>query len=188
MLSMSSAVKRPAHGHRIRRRKFIDWQLQGWLLLGLVLLETLMLVAGVAYLHVQFSAAVDASLYRIHPQPGDSLLPLFVKELAWVVVVMGGVNTLALLVANQLWVGHVRRVQSAFRRRLERLKALDLRQPQSDSAEADHEVIELLEDWRARESERARTLEQLLTRLDSGDEGSRSRALVALDKVLQEVR
>jgi len=174
MFSVSRPVKPNhsdyRHGHRVRRRKLVDRRLQGGLLIALIALELGMLCAAMLYLYLQFSAAIEANLFTIHRSAQAPLLPAFLKEMALVVVSMGVINTLALLVANHLWVGYIRRVLAAFRTRLERVAALDLGGV-PPAEEPQHEVLTLLERWRRREVGRAARIDQLLARLPEPGQG-----------------
>lgn len=185
------AMQNNHHGHRIRRRKLLDLRLQGGLLVALVLLELAMLIVGMFYLYVQFSAAIEANLFTIHRTARVALLPVFLEEMAKVVVTMGVINTLALLLANHLWVGHIRQVLSAFRARLQRIEALNLRRAGTNEP-VRHEVITLLDQWRQREGIRAQQIDALLAQLPGADEPLDADALKQLvsqlDALLQNIR
>jgi len=197
MLSVPRSVTLSAdseqHGHRVRRRKLVDRRLQGILLVGLVALELGMLGGAMLYLYGQFSATIDANLFTVHRTAQTPLLPTFLKQLGGVVVVMGVVNTLALLLANFLWVGYIKRVIGAFRARLERISRLDLTQP-VEAGEAQHEVLQLLESWRCREVIRAAQIERLLAQLPhpsdevAVDEARLRQVVQQLDAILQNIR
>ncbi|WP_210397871.1 hypothetical protein [Motiliproteus sediminis] len=191
---MKSAADNNIHGHRVRRRKLIDLRLQGWLLLALVVLETAMLVAAMIFLYFRFSAAIEANLFTIHRSAQQPLLPLFLKEMAIVIVTMGVINTLALILANGLWMGHIKRVLAAFRQQLQKVGRLDLTPGLSDP-QPEHEVLALLESWRAREVARCERVDELLEHLkqfaDSGtdiDPHQLAHWANELDHTLQEVR
>lgn len=185
------AMQNNHHGHRIRRRKLLDLRLQGGLLVALVVLELAMLIVGMLYLYVQFSAAIEANLFTIHRTARVALLPVFLEEMAKVVVTMGVINTLALLLANHLWVGHIRQVLSAFRARLQRIEALNLRRAGTNEP-VRHEVITLLDQWRQREGIRAQQIDALLAQLPGADEPLDADALKQLvsqlDALLQNIR
>lgn len=150
--------------HQQRRRQFIDARLQGRLLVALVLLEVSMLGLATLYLYLRFDAIIDANLFMIHRSAQTELLPEFLQQMGWVVLVMSVVNTLALLAAHALWIGHIKRVVKAFRLRLARIGELDLRPlPQSDTIE--HNVIDSIEAWRSHEQQRLQQIHLLLDQL-----------------------
>ncbi|MEH6824466.1 MAG: hypothetical protein V7629_11205 [Motiliproteus sp.] len=151
------------HNQRLRKRLLIDKRLQGRLLVALVLLETSMLVAAMFYLYQRFSTIVDANLFTIHRSAQVSLLPEFLQQMGWVVLVMSIVNTLALLAAHALWTGRFNQVLQSFRKQLQRIATLDLR-PLEQAEKTAHEVLEGLELWRAQEQVR---LQQVRLQVDS---------------------
>lgn len=131
-----------------RRRVYIDADLQGRLVVALVALETSLLAAACLYLYYAFGSIIDDNLYVIHAADAAPMLPRMALELAKVVAVCAVVNTVALVVAHRLWARHVRRVLASLRKRLERVRALDLR---VDPAWADerevHRLIDLCDRW-----------------------------------------
>ncbi len=163
MSSMSRPQNPEPHHERLRKRLLIDKHMQGRLLVALVLLETSMLVAAMFYLYQRFSTIVDANLFTIHRSAQVSLLPEFLQQMGWVVLVMSIVNTLALLVAHALWTGLLNQVLQSFRKHLQRIATLDLR-PLEESEKTAHEVLDGLELWRAQEQLR---LQQISLQVDS---------------------
>ncbi len=128
-----------------------------------------MLLLALLYLYLRFGALIEANLYVVHAAARTGLLPAMLSELLKVILVMGVVNTLALLLAHTLWSRHVERVVRAFRNRTARLAALDFTEPEDD--QATHEVVARLERWR--EAERGRLLavrEQLAELRTASDE------------------
>ena len=150
--------------HSLRRRQFIDAQLQGWLLAALVLLEVAMLALATLYLYLRFSAIIDASLFTIHRPAQIELLSEFMKQMGWVVLVMSLVNTLALLAAHALWVGYIKRVIKVFRLRLAQVARLDLR-PFQQSDTIQHKVIDSVESWQMKELHRLERIHLLIDQL-----------------------
>lgn len=151
--------------HQQRRRHFIDTKLQGRLLVALVLLEVIMLGLATLYLYLRFSAIIDANLFVIHRPAQTELLPEFLAQMGWVVLVMSLVNTLALLAAHALWSGYIKRVVQAFRLRLAQIARLDLR-PCQQADTIHHSVIERIESWRVQEQHRLGNIHRLITQLD----------------------
>ncbi len=164
MFSVPRSVNKTPNSrlHPPRRRQFIDAQLQGRLLAALVLLEVTMLMSATLYLYLRFSAIIDANLFTIHRSSQTELLPEFLAQMGWVVLVMSLVNTLALLAAHTLWVGHIQRVVKAFRLRLEQIGRLDLRSFKK-SGSIEHKVIDSIESWRLQEQQR---LQQIHLQID----------------------
>jgi len=142
---------------RRRRRVYVDGDLQGRLVAALVLLEVTLLLAALAYLHHAFGNIIDDSLYVIHAAERQPLLPRLAAELGLVVLVCGLANTAALFVAHGLWAAHVRSVLADMRKRLDKVRALDLRPDPAWASEArKHRLVELTERWI--ESERHRMI------------------------------
>ncbi len=142
-----------SRSHKLRRRQFIDAQLQGGLLVALVLLEVSMLCLAMLYLYLSFSTLIEANLFTIHSSTQVQLLPEFLKQMGWVVLIMSLVNTLALFIAHAIWGGHIAKVVKAFRSRLQQIGSLDL-SPVNQPDTIHHRVLDFMEQWRAQEQRR----------------------------------
>jgi hypothetical protein len=152
-----------------RRKHFIDNRLQGRLLVALVLLESMMLALAILYLYIQFKGIVEQNLYSIHPASQQALLPLFLEQLGWVVLVMSITNTLALYLAHHLWVLHIKQIIAAFRATLLRVKSLDFSSPARTVLGVEHEVLSLLNSWYSGERTRVGQLQQAISSLPNPD-------------------
>jgi hypothetical protein len=148
-----------------RRKHFIDNRLQGRLLVALVLLESMMLALAIIYLYIQFKGIVEQNLYSIHRTSQQALLPLFLEQLGWVVLVMSITNTLALYLAHHLWILHVKLIVAAFRETLLRVKSLDFASPVKNTLGVEHEVLILLNQWYRGERQRIFRLRQIINSL-----------------------
>jgi len=170
-----------------RRRKFyVDGQLQRRLALALVALEVALFAGACAYLYFALVGIVDDNLYVIHAGEREGLLPQMARELGWVALVCGAVNSVALAFTHRLWARHVRGVLGALDQRLARVRALDLRpDPASAGATGAHRLLELCDRWMEAERARVSAIDGALARLpassrsDPADEAHRD-ALAAL--------
>ncbi|MEH6471266.1 MAG: hypothetical protein V7752_08450 [Halopseudomonas sp.] len=153
--------KPSSSGLQQRKRVFVDSRLQGRMLVVLVLLEVTMLLIAMIYLYSSFSTIIDTNLFTIHRSTQTSLLPEFLKQMGWVVLVMSTTNTLALFAAHALWAGYIDKVILAFRLRLERIGLLNLRSlPSAETS--DHSVLDGIELWRVQEQVRLQQVRLLV--------------------------
>lgn len=179
---------RPAGAH-LRRRRYVDKHLQGRLALMLVLFEVLVIVLACVYLYHAFAGVLDERLYAVHPMAGDDLLRRLASELGWALLGCVVANGVLVSVLYRAWSRHTGGVFSAFGDRLDRLGALDLRDPRAvGGRQGNHRVLALFDKWLKLERQRVdgarRCLERLpienasaLTRMGCAD------VLAALDRV-----
>lgn len=159
-----------------RSIRYIDVQLQRWLMLALVLLELLILVVGVGYLYFGFNAILEARLYSIHLPEGGGVQP----EILLIIKVVGAmflVNIVALVIADQLWRRQVNGVLMGFRESSRRIGGLDFR---DTGSAGHHELTILTQQWREQERAHWLRLEAEIVSLDSSDGARVSGALLRL--------
>ncbi len=136
------------NGRYRRKRVFVDADIQGRLIVALVVLEVSLLLAACAFLYMRFGAVIDGQLYVIHAADREPLFPALALELVRVVLVCAAANTVALIVAHRIWSRHVRQVLDGMRSRLDRVARLDLRpDPRWRDEPQRHRLIDLTERW-----------------------------------------
>ncbi|GAB4348661.1 MAG: hypothetical protein Kow006_09580 [Gammaproteobacteria bacterium] len=134
-----------------RRRHYIDYQIQRWMIVGLIALEVLLLGWAVLALYNGLSDAVNEQLYLIHGRPASDRAPLFIDLALEVLGAILLINVVALVIADLFWGQYVRWILRQYHQILARLTELDFRDPGDRSRS--HRLIELLESWRVREEE-----------------------------------
>ena len=151
---------------RDHRRKihYIDHALQKWLLIALVILEMLILCAAGAVLYFDLNAIVDANLYRVHLQGQPTMFAALLKESLQILAALVGINLIALLLADRIWVNYVNGILAGLSRLLLRSRDLDFG-PDDDQARR-HRVIERALAWRQTERERNREIRRHCAELE----------------------
>jgi len=151
-----------------RRRHYLDRSLQGWLLIGLILLEVALFSIALLILYQDLNMAVEARLYRAHAEPGGDMPVLLLVTLRLLGALVL-VNVLAVLVADRLWDRRVKRVTGNLRQILKRVGALDFRGGCRPAA--DHPALAAACRWEATEAERCRRIRRLIDTLQTTDSG-----------------
>ncbi len=158
-----------------RHIKYIDRYLQGRLITTLMVIEALIVTVSMIYLYYDYSALLEDYIYSIHRVADEDLFLHMMKHLIIVVSCMTMMNIVLLMLANSLWVRHIRRILSCFTSRLRAIRSLDLRQ--KEPCGVHHEVLDTLENWRGRESLRYNKLSSQLEGLMEGSTEKRLRAI-----------
>lgn len=136
-----------------RQRRYVDFALQMRLLVALIVMEILLVGGGLYYLYWSFSQIFQRNLYRVHPPAPEETLRLLLGETGWVVGALVAAHLLALLVADRLWVGYVKRVLQKFRALAQRIEALDLSEEGEETP--NHASVALIQAWRRHERRRS---------------------------------
>lgn len=158
-----------------RRIKLIDSRLQGGLIVPLIILESVIVAVALTYMYFDYSALLEEYMYSIHRLGHEDFFLRLMRELVVVVTIMTFVNVLLLMIANSLWVRHIKSILSCFRHSLGAVKQLDLRS--RPPCPAEHEVLTQLEQWRQREASRFTQLNEHLPQISSGSAAQRLRAI-----------
>jgi hypothetical protein len=133
-----------------RRLHIVDRVLQKWLLVALVVMQSVLVAAAIWFLYLKLDAAVDENLYRIHFGAGTDMLSLLVREGLSVLGAMLLANATALLVADRIWVWYVNRILRHLGALVGSAARLDLRRlPRPDVG---HAVLDQATRWRAGEA------------------------------------
>ncbi len=146
-----------------RERIYVDSRIQMWMLIGLVLLETLLASGGVVYLYFRYKAIIEENLYRIHHTSPD-IFTLLLAETGWVVLILLGINVLGLLIADRLWVWYVKRVLGTFTALACKVTDLDFRADQESPDQ--HVAVDLMLAWRQKERSRLMAMRETVRTFD----------------------
>ena len=156
--------------HYRRRRRFVDKMIQGKLLWGLVVVESLLFSAGMFIIYLDLQAVLQESIYRVH-QEASSGRPVLLKELLMIFPWIISANLLLLLVVDHRWKKTVRGIVMQLQDVLYRVKRLDLR-PYTVQ-QSGHEVLQHAKQWLDRERDRHISLlsriNEIPDQIDFGD-------------------
>lgn len=150
-------------GKERRVARYVDFNIQIRMLIALIVLETGGIVAAITYLYLDFSAIIQAQMYRIHHQP-ETLFSILLTETGQVLVVLLGVNLLAIFVADRIWVHYVGRVLGAFRVLADKVSDLDFSQDRKPTVK--HDVLNRMRTWRTKERMRILALHDNLQAIE----------------------
>jgi hypothetical protein len=151
-----------------RRQYYTDRKIQGYLLMALVVIESLLLVGMLYLLYSEINAVIDAHLFRIHP-PHEGAWPDLLHVLARVVGLFLVVNVLVLIAMHLVWSRYIRNTVRHFSMVLEKLVKQDFA-PLNESNLRIHPVARLAELWFEKERAREQRLIRLRQRLSEPDD------------------
>ncbi len=163
---MNMQVKRKIH--------YIDPAIQNRMLIAFVLLETLLIGAGMVVLYQDLKEVVDENLFRIHFSAGESLSALLLREAMQTLAVLVAVNLAALGLAKWLWLRYLESILRPLSGLLARTGDLDFTPDESIAQK--HTVLELALAWREVERERCKGIRAEISRLVEYAEDASPRA------------
>ncbi len=152
-----------------RKKLFIDQNIQGYLIMSLVLLEVVIVVTAMSYLYFEFNAIFDANIYQIHKSHSNSIYKLLDMEMAKVVIVTSLINLTVLFIANLLWLRHIKKIIAYFRNTMQSIKNLSLNFSRPDDLPS-HDLTQQLEKWQQHEKTRAQKIHDLIISLPEDPE------------------
>lgn len=143
---------KPAPFPNRRRVRLVDDMLQKYLLVALVVMETLAVAIAIWALYQALGEIVDENTYRIHFSGAPSILSQLLGEGLRVLGAMLLLNVLALIAADRIWAWYVRRVVS----KLDQLMAASSRLDFSgqEAIPFHHAVLDQAVAWRQTELRR----------------------------------
>jgi len=172
-------------GHHVRRKKYIDSNIQGRLIVGLLLLEVILFSIAMWFVYQELQMTIDNSLYRVHKPQVDSTPILFNALLAtvpWIIFV----NVLLLIGLNQLWGKYLAGIIKPLRIIINRLKTMDLRTHHEVGAE--HLVMVHAQLWMLQERERCKKVRELTQSLPTEIKTSTPEEQKFLSETLKAIR
>lgn len=165
-----------------RRRCYIDRALQGPLLIGFVIFETVLFITALLVLEHNLEAALEQQIYRAH-QVSSNSLPLLLNELLWVGGWLLAINVIAVWLVSRVWVQMVGRAVDPLQTMLSAVANLDLRE-QAGLCQG-HEVLRHAEQWLQHERRRNRQLYLIAKRIEqTNDKEGLLREIRALQALL----
>lgn len=139
-----------------RRRRFVDKVIQGQLLWGLIIIESLLFTAGMLVIYTDLQHALQTSMYRVH-QEINGERPILLKELLIIFPWIITANLLLMVVVDRRWKRVVRNIIFQLQDILYRVKRLDLRV--YPIQQTDHEVLQRAKQWLNKERDRNSSLQ-----------------------------
>lgn len=147
-----------ARHHYRRRRRFVDKKIQGRLLWGLIIIESLLFTAGMVFIYADLQAALQDNIYRVH-QSWNSGRPLLLQALLSILPWIIGANVALIAMVDYRWKQRVHRIILPLQYILKRIKDLDLRT--FHDVPSDHEVLQQAKLWLDAERERNTHLQEM---------------------------
>lgn len=139
-----------------RRIYYVDHTLQKWLLVAMVVLETMLTGFAIWGLYRALGDIVDDNLYRIHLPDESEMLNRFMIEGAKVLIATGVVNLSALIIADRIWAVYVHKIVEGLDKIMFAAQRLDLL-PQAGVKRL-HAVLDQALRWQRAESLRLRRI------------------------------
>lgn len=161
-MSSSTGSAQPTYR---RRLKYIDRSVQTSLIVAMVVFEVAWVALTTWYLYGRVNGLIDEGLYRVHKVPTSSLLQQVTTEALPVLAVLALVNMLVLVLIVKLWSVHEDRILRNYMTLVGKTGQLDF---SSDSAiQANHQLVTLAVEWRARERDRLVGIRETAKQLES---------------------
>jgi hypothetical protein len=169
-----------------RKRKYLDNNIQGRLMLALIVLESLMVLVALAYLYYRFASIIDENIYRIHKAGELAIYWQLFEEMLLVVVLMSVINLIALFIAHLIWTRHIATVIDCFRRAMYAVGNLSLDFVISDQLAERHPLLIQLRHWLVRQRKREHEIQQVISELAKANqsETGKQQQLIKLSKLL----
>lgn len=161
--------------HYKRKIHYIDATVQNRLLISFVLLEMLLIGAGMVVLYLDLKTVADENLFRIHFAASESLSALLFREAIRALVILVAVNVAALGFSEWLWSRYLDSILRPFSSLLSRTGCLDF--THDGICEQRHTVLEHAAAWREVERARCHRIRAELSRLDENADYSSTNTL-----------
>lgn len=169
--------------YHVRRRHYVDRNVQGRLIAGLILVEVLLFAVAMWFVYMELQTTIDQELYRVHQavaQSGPVLLYALYKTIPWIILV----NLVVLIGIDRVWGRYINLIIEKLRRAAQKVAVLDLRDHLTDT---EHDVLRQARQWIESEHTRCvqiRELVQMLpTEVSEMDPGERQRLIEQLQQI-----
>ena len=152
---MSTQITSPGAARR-RKIHYVDRAIQSRLLVALILLEVLLVGAGLVLLYVDLKAVVEDNMFRIHLADAEPIFTLLFRETMRLLAILVVVNLVMLAVVERLWGRYVNSILRPFSGLVARTGELDL--SGDAGVEQRHEAVGLALAWREAERTRCKSI------------------------------
>ena len=167
-----------------RRQYYTDQILQGYLLVGLILLEVLLVCLLVYFLYAGINQILEDQMYLIHKKT-DSSLPEIFNLLFFALSGFVATNLAALYVAHLIWGRYIKNTINVFSMELDKINAHEFA-PVTSANKTHHHMITLMDDWMLKEKNRKSKTDSLLRRLSEITEVDSDEELKAVRGLLND--
>lgn len=150
-------MKTQANNLYRRRRRFVDKMIQGQLLWGLIIIESLLFTAGMLVIYTDLQQVLQNTMYRVHQELNGGR-PILMKELLLIFPWIITANLLLMVIVDRRWKRGVRHIIYQLQDILYRVKRLDLRI--YTIQQTDHEVLQRAKQWLNKERDRNSSLQK----------------------------
>jgi len=151
-----------------RRRYYTDLKVQGYLLVGLIAVEVLLVSAVLYLLYNDINSVIEAHLFRIHA-PEQGAWPELFRVLGVVLLLFLALNMVLMLLIHLWWGRYIKNTVKQFSIMLERLLNLEF-SSSGEEIRKKHPAAELIELWYEKEKARNQRIATLLQRLRELDD------------------
>lgn len=163
----------------MRKTKYISHQIQGSLLIALIVFEVVLISLAIFYLYFSFDEIIDQQIYSIHRKQQHETLILIFMELIKVIFILSIINILALFLVHVFWDQYIKKVLKQFRHELKNIQSLNFNESHKHRKNL-HEVLDLVEKWKLLEQQRCLKLTKLCQQLDEQLESETSKQKISL--------
>lgn len=164
-----------------RRQYYTDQILQGYFLVGLILLEILLVILLVYYLHIEVDQILEDQMYQIHKTDQNSFPEIF-RLILVALASFVAANIVALYVAHIIWGRYIKNTITIFSLELDKISALDFT-PVNSSRKTHHHMIGLMDDWMLKEKNRISEINVVLKKLEQF--GSKENKATQSDNIIE---
>lgn len=172
--------------HHKRKIHYIDAAVQNRLLFSFVLLEVLLIAAGMIVLYLDLKEVADENLFRIHLAANEPLSAVLFREAIQALAVLVTLNVAALGLAQCLWSRYLDSILYPFSGLLSRTGDLDF--TRDEICEQRHTVLAHAVAWREIERARCQGIRAELSKLDENADYSSTSTLEHTREILKNLK
>lgn len=172
--------------HHKRKIHYIDAAVQNRLLFSFVLLEVLLIAAGMIVLYLDLKEVADENLFRIHLSANEPLSAVLFREAIQALAVLVALNVAALCLAQWLWSRYLDSILCPFSGLLSRTGDLDF--TRDETCEQRHIVLAHAVAWREIERARCQGIRAELSKLDENADYSSTNTLEHTREILKNLK
>ena len=147
-----------------RRIHYVDFTIQMYLIVGLIVLELLILGIAAFLVYHDLANTIESEMYRSH-QGGRNLQSIVLPTVLWIMAIMVVCNAVALMIGGLLWRRYVGSVLRPFRTLVRRTAGLDF--TLDNVARGHHRVLDLILQWRHQERQRLTQIREITRTIES---------------------
>lgn len=135
----------PKNNSVLRKKKYLDHTIQGWMISLMLFSQLAFLIAGISLFYLEFSELIDHHLYSIHSLDMEAIsdeVSTLSGKISFYYLAM---NMIGLILMHYLWVNYITRVLTEFIHLSDKTRSLDF---SDDEMESSHLVNDAAKAWR----------------------------------------